>query len=148
MWICPGDMTYTDWEFCIYRSRLPRLTGKCGREQTPPARPRFQPAACGRRHTGFLRCLAYGGCAVPKFGCEDHSATLARTVKQSLQVPLIERSSQSHVHHDDQPHSGQRMRGGSDEPGFFSSSTSRSGTMTRLSVTGLMPSYYDVTDPL
>src|SRR5499425_2892219 len=39
----------------------------------------------------------------------------------------------------DQPHSGQRMRGGSDALGFFSSSSSRSGTMTGLSVTGLMP---------
>ena len=35
----------------------------------------------------------------------------------------------------DQPHSGQRMRGGSEAPGFFSSSSSRSGTMTGLSAT-------------
>jgi hypothetical protein len=35
----------------------------------------------------------------------------------------------------DQPQSGQRMRG---VPGFFSSSSPRSGTMTGLSATGLM----------
>ena len=38
----------------------------------------------------------------------------------------------------DQPQSGQRMRGGSETPGLFSSSSSRSGTMTGLSVTGLI----------
>ena len=36
----------------------------------------------------------------------------------------------------DQPQSGQRMRGGSEAPGFLSSSSSRSGTMTGLSATG------------
>jgi hypothetical protein len=44
----------------------------------------------------------------------------------------------------DQPHNGQRMRGGSDSPGFLSSSSSRSGTMTGLSAMGVMPSYYDL----
>jgi hypothetical protein len=39
----------------------------------------------------------------------------------------------------DQPQSGQRMRGGSKAPGFFSSSSPRSGTRTGLSATGLMP---------
>jgi hypothetical protein len=48
----------------------------------------------------------------------------------------------------DQPQSGQRMRGGSDEPNLPPSSTSRSGTTTRLSATGPMPSYYDVIRPL
>ena len=38
----------------------------------------------------------------------------------------------------DQPHSGQRLRGGSDVPGFFSCSRSRCGTVTGLSATGLM----------
>jgi hypothetical protein len=40
------------------------------------------------------------------------------------------------------------MRGGSDLPGFLSSLSSRSGTTTRLSPTGPMPSYYDVIRPL
>jgi hypothetical protein len=35
----------------------------------------------------------------------------------------------------DQPHRGQRIRGGSDLPGFFSFSSSRSGTISGLSVT-------------
>ena len=41
----------------------------------------------------------------------------------------------------DQPHSGQRMRG---PDGSRSCSRSRSGTMTGLSATGLMPDYYGV----
>ena len=48
----------------------------------------------------------------------------------------------------DQPHSGQRIRGGSDDPVFFSSSSSWSGTINGLSETGLMPSYYDLIRPL
>jgi hypothetical protein len=42
----------------------------------------------------------------------------------------------------DQPQSGQRMRGGSDAPGFFSSSSSQSGTMIGLSATGVIAMAY------
>jgi hypothetical protein len=44
----------------------------------------------------------------------------------------------------DQPQSGHWMRGGSDSPGFLSSKSSRSGTMTGLSAMGAIPSYYDL----
>jgi hypothetical protein len=40
----------------------------------------------------------------------------------------------------DQPQSGQRMRGGSDVTGF----SSRSGALTGLSATGLMPAINDL----
>lgn len=39
----------------------------------------------------------------------------------------------------DQSQSGQRMRGGSDSPGLFSSSSWRLGIVTGFSVSGLMP---------
>ena len=58
-------------------------------------------------------------------------------------VPLVSAGAKPFVSlRGDQPHSGHRMRGGSDVPGFFSCSRSRSGTMTGLSATGLMLAIY------
>jgi len=66
--------------------------------------------------------------------------------RQTGQTPPVSNVFQSYPHvqnhlssfRGDQPQSGQRMRGGSDEPGFLSSSSSRSGAMVEASVVGLI----------